>query len=687
MRRAILIITLLVSSLVRGDELVVRAAFPQDQWLDRRSPLELELSRALAPGEGRLVVFAGETDITGIFLASPTGLVHSPSHLPLPPGEHQLVVYLVSADGATWTEKVRAPLKVRTRGGLDRGTFDPGLDLSNKGQLEASQRPEEALSSRVQFQDATIQGGWKTEMQRNDFVFRSNLNVTGVTYINEALRFGQLGSHAPRVDLSSYDLQFEKGPARIALGHVTFGGHKHLINGFGSRGLLLNVALGKALSLQLAGINGTSIVGWDNFLGISNHDHRMLGAGVAVELVPSRPGAARIESWFLDGSLQPLNDFNQGAIRSAEKSRGNAWRMLLSDRTQRVTFEGGYTTSRFREAQDLQLEEGLPVTPLDETTRDAAYGDLSVALIRNRTLGKSTAVNVVAGIHFERVDPLYRSIGAFTQADVERLSADLAATIGPLTMQVSHGSMQDNLAGIASILTTNTDQTTAAASIALSSFVKKPSRAIWMPALVATFSRTHQFGEGVPENSGFSPSHVPDQMSTSATFGASWSWSRVRFAYQWNLSRQDNRQPGRERADFHADSSGVTVDFTPLTRLTFGLNLSRDQQRNLEVDRTDRNTRAGTTLTWRVFGDTALATSYGISRSRDAARTSENNSSDSYVELSSGLRLWQSPAQPSRARLFLRYANRDADSFDRTFGTSDRRRGWTLTSGVNMNVF
>lgn len=670
-----------------GQDLEIRPGFASDQWLDRKGPVELGLSRELKPTDGRLAVFVDHTDLTALFEQSAGRLTYAPGSLPLPSGEHQLIVYLVSPEG-TWTEKGRFPIRVRLRGGLDRVSFQPALDLSNKGQLDESQRPESTLSSRSTFQDATMQGGWRTELQRSNVILRSNLSTTGVSYVNEALRFGQLGDRAPRLDLASYDFQLERGPARVSVGHVSFGGQRHLVSGFGSRGVLFTLDLGRAVSLHLAGLNGTSIVGWDNVLGLSNDDHQMLGAGLGVEIIPSRPGALRVEGWLLDGSLQPLDNFNQGAIRSAEKSQGHAWRVMMTDPSQRLSIEGGYAVSRFEEARDLQLEEGIEVTPLNAPTRDALYANVSLALVRNRTIGKKTALNLSVGSQIERVEPLYRSVAAYAQADVFRRSFDLNGSLGPLNLQLTHLRMEDNLGNISSILSTQTEQSGANASLDLASLISSPKARPWIPSMTATFNRTHQFGEGIPEDSGFNATHIPDQISTNATAGLNWSFSRFRVGYQWNRSEQDNRQPSRERADFDSGNNGLTLTFTPVQSVSIGLNLSRDEQHSLEANRRDRTERTGVNLTWRVFGDTAVAANYGKSRSRDDDRTSENNASDSYVEVSSGFSLWQRKAgQPARTRLFLRYADRQAGSFNRTFGTSDERRGWTVTSGVNVNLF
>ena len=58
-----------------------------------------------------------------------------------------------------------------------------------------------------------------------------------------------------------------------------------------------------------------------------------------------------------------------------------------------------------------------------------------------------------------------------------------------------------------------------------------------------------QHGDGVPENGGFSVSHVPDQLNRNANLTLAWQRTVWSLGYRHNVVRQDNRQPGRELAD------------------------------------------------------------------------------------------------------------------------------------------
>src|SRR5262249_61150929 len=124
-------------------------------------------------------------------------------------------------------------------------------------------------------------------------------------------------------------------------GPPTLGTSGHLINSFGSRGPPLSTPLGKRSDLSLPALNGTSIVGWNNFFGLDRRKHQILSATLGFEFIGQRPGGLRLEAAALSGSLQPIAGFNQGVINDAEQSKGGSLRLLATDKAQRLKLEGG----------------------------------------------------------------------------------------------------------------------------------------------------------------------------------------------------------------------------------------------------------------------------------------------------------------------------------------------------------
>ena len=61
----------------------------------------------------------------------------------------------------------------------------------------------------------------------------------------------------------------------LELGHLSYGASRHLINGMSSRGAALRVPLASWGEVSMAALNGNSIVGWNNFFGLSNSEPKL----------------------------------------------------------------------------------------------------------------------------------------------------------------------------------------------------------------------------------------------------------------------------------------------------------------------------------------------------------------------------------------------------------------------------
>jgi hypothetical protein len=263
------------------------------------------------------------------------------------------------------------------------------------------------------------------------------MNVVGVSYRNEALRFAQKGEAAPRVDLADYLLGVKNTHVALGLGHSAWGAHRQLVSGFASRGVTSLLKMGRVADLSLAALNGSSIVGIDNPLGLADSDHRVLAATLGVEVISTRPGALRLSASLLDGSVLPIAGVNQGAVQDAEQSRGLGLQIVATDPAARLQFDSGVARSRFDNPAAPPLAPGPAPIAVQETTRDARYLDASYAVVRGASIGSATQMNLTVGFHHSRVDPLYRSVALPIAADVEQNSADLTASAGPATSQMS----------------------------------------------------------------------------------------------------------------------------------------------------------------------------------------------------------------------------------------------------------
>jgi hypothetical protein len=686
MKKALAIVLAVISGAAAAQDLTVTPSFDASQFLPRISAIQLQLSREITPEDGRLAIFIDQTDVTALFNVEQQKIVYQPDKLPLPAGAHELILYLVPAEGG-WRELTRIPIKVLTRMGFEKALIQPAADFTGKAQPYASNAPDENQPVRDSFEDGTLQMTISSEHLRNGFALRTASQITGVTYRNEALRFGQLGDDAPPVDLGSYRIDLQRGSTVLSVGHLGFGSLRHLVNGFSSRGIALKFGEGRMVSLQLAALNGSNIVGWDNFFGLGENNHRIYGATVGLEAIPRRPGGLRIEGTVFGGSLLPFSGFNQGAVLTAEESDGGGLRVVASDPSQRFTVDAGYTSSTFHEARDRQVEDGLDVTPIRSRTNNAQYADATVVLLRNRNLGR-IPTNVSITARHERVEPLFRSVGAPVQADLQTNGADLTATFGQVSAQLSHVRTRDNIGGVESILTTKTRRTAVGVGIPLNLMVRNPKiRAAWFPTLTIQTDLTHQFGTHVPVNSGFDETHVPDQMSTNGSAALQWQIGNYfRIGYRLGQSHQDNRQLGNENADFTVTSNAVSFGFTAGQRLNASIDLSLDENDSELERRKDRTRRYGTNIAWTLFGQTAVGATITMSEADNNFGTLDQRGTVGFLELSSGFPLTRKGAPGRQGRVFVRYSEQQDRTINRDFGFNSDRRGTTVTSGVTLSV-
>lgn len=332
-------------------DLSIAPRWAADRFVGGRTTLELELSRPLTSSDERLAVLIGSLDVSALLEVRGTRVRYRPTAARLPSGETEVVAYRVDRAGG-WSEVGRAPLRVLTRGGLERGGVIPNADLSSTGQLD-QRLPEGAPSpDRRTYQDLTLNLGIQGQGLRGGWQLTTQANALGVTQEAQRLRWADMQSDAPAIDLSDYRLQLERGRARLTMGNVATGANRFLLSGFGSRGLSAAVGIGSVATVDASLVNGTNVVGWTNLLGLSRSAHRIGTASLSLELKPSRPGAIHVDFSGLDASVLPLTSFNQGAATDAEESRGFGVQVAMSDARQRIRFSGGMSRSRFMNPAD-----------------------------------------------------------------------------------------------------------------------------------------------------------------------------------------------------------------------------------------------------------------------------------------------------------------------------------------------
>lgn len=667
--------------------ITVSAAPDAPDWIAASGTARFQLSRAVTVDEGRVAVLVGDTDWSSLVDTVGTSLDLRPAAVGFPRGETAVVVYLVSP-AHEWREVGRTTLRVLSDRGFERAVAAPTAEVGLAGQAALRRTPEQAPTPRDTFQDLSVRLGLDTTHARNGWVTTSQARMVGVSNQEQALRFGTRGDEAPRLDLGSYQFGVRNRVGSLAVGHGTFGTHRLLLNTFASRGLSGSLQLGPVVDVSLAAVNGSTLVGFGNLLGVGESQHRVVNGTLGIELVPTRRGALRVAAAVMNGSVLPETNVNQGAIRDAEESRGLGVQVTSRDVASRFQLDAGLARSRFVNPRDPGAPPGLAIVPTVETTRTARYLDASYALIQGAKLGESATASLTAAVRHSRVDPLYRSVALPVRADLEQNAVDLTAGLGAFSSQLTYDRSRDNLAAIASVLTTESRQLLWSSALPLQTFASgNPNAAAW-PTLTYALSRMHQYGVARPVGGLFdSDSQVPDQMSTNHVVGVGWQGAVWRGGYGFNRSLQDNRQPGRERADLLNAVHSVNLGAMASTRLDLGVEVAFEDADNQESARTDLTRRVSVNALWRPATRTSLAAVITRNRLEDNPATSERRTTDVNFTFTQGVVFMRSRPDSLQGQFFVRYVRQTIYGLVLGLPDASDTQFWSLNTGLTFRIF
>jgi len=745
-----LIASLVFLQTIHAQELKVTASFSETQVVPDEA-IEIVLSRALSKDE-RVAVLIGAMDVTAFFKTNENRLSYDAKLLPLPLGQSNVTVYHIPANGE-WKEigrfnlnvakekpkveekkeekkeetKAETPTSEATPASSDAKTeektspgetkteekplstetttetatqtektenkmeFSPSIVFGIKSQPFQSNFPADTRpTERATFTDFTIQGSMRTEMQRGLFNVQTQFDFAGSSFQQEALRFGTLGNQAPHVDLASYLMQIKIGKVNLQLGHTSFGGSRHLISGFSSRGLTITVPITKWMDFSAGALNGTSVVGYPNFFGLGKIRHQLQGATLGFEFMPKRPGAMRLEVTAMNGYIQPLSGFNEGRVNDAERSKGAGVRFITSDSSGRFKLEAGFTVSRFQNPQDTLLDPDGNAVPVPPISRTAHYIETSFQILRDVSLTKTKKVNLNFSFKHELVNPLFRSLGASTSADKTQQDFSIDGSIGEITIQAGHTRFNDNLKNIPSILKALTRANRFSIGVPIASLFGDPAKpSPFLPRLSYSFDRTHQFGVGIPVNGGFETdqSTVPDQFGTNQSFSADWQFQKFTVGYRFNHSFTDNRQTGRETADQKSLVNGFTVGFNPISILSVNVGLNFERSLNVETGQINRTTALTSGVTWQMFKGTQFAANFSNTIAGDVAKTNRNRNANFDMQFSYNFSKEKSKFKKFGTQAFIRYANTFSRSRDFVFDVNNLTKSNIISAGLTVNIF
>jgi hypothetical protein len=475
------------------------------------------------------------------------------------------------------------------------------------------------------------------------------------------------------------------GQTILAAGHISHGRSRHLLNGFSSRGIAAMTSLAEFADVSVSILNGTSIVGWDNLSGLANPSHQLVSGTFGLEFLPQNPGTVRVEGSYVYGMQLPLNGTNQALVNDAEESKGGGVRVLLSDLGKSLTVDAGFTVAQFLNPSDPLLDQGLDVVPVESETRQARYADVMWDVVRNATILGLLPARLHVGYRHERVDPLYRVVGASVRADNLQNSYDLHGAIGPLQCDLTHVRSEDNLAEIASVLKSRTRQSSVNAM--LSPVAMTGSVPQWLPTLLYSMVSTHQYGVSTPANSDFTPDRVPDQLTLSQTAGIEWQTEGLRLGYRGAFTVQDNRQEGLQNNDVASRTHGVNVGLPPLGDITTTLDGSLESIENTETGLILRSRRiaASVYIPCGAGLTASLNGSHSISQTGDGS--SEQDQSSCALEVSYLFDLSPSFIFGWKGQMFVRYSWNEFNSSNSVFDLDAKTRSWAVNTGISINLF
>jgi hypothetical protein len=315
---------------------------------------------------------------------------------------------------------------------------------------------------------------------------------------------------------------------------------------------------------------------------------------------------------------------------------------------------------------------------------------VSLSILQNASITKLVKANLTATLRHERIDPLYRSLAASVQANTLQNVFELTGGLGPLAVQASRSRAEDNLDDLPSVLKTFTRVTSVNASLPVGSVFSASKPSQWLPQVTWTLSSTHQFAEDVPTNSDFTETHAPDQVSDNQTIDAQWSIGKWKGGYRYNISDQDNRQVGRQKADLGALAHNVAAAYSPWSWADLGGTYSFEGSKNREFLQKNATRRIGTNIDVRATRDLSISTVFSRTWVRDYPLTNDAENDDLSVELSENFRLLRGVSDRPAGRVFIRYQRQSSIATPVIHAlrqNSVSRDLWSLNGGVSLNAF
>ncbi len=155
------------------------------------------------------------------------------------------------------------------------------------------------------------------------------------------------------------------------------------------------------------------------------------------------------------------------------------------------------------------------------------------------------------------------------------------------------------------------------------------------------------------------------------------------------MAFQDNRQPGREIADFLSRVNAVTLSVKPHSSLDLDFDLSRESQKNFEQPRTDKTFRFATRAAWRTpfLKNSFFSTGLSMTLAGDAENFNDSRNAELDVQWTYKFGFGKEKFKKMETQFFVRYANRYGDTIDRVFTVNNFNKTQSFNAGLSFNFF
>lgn len=633
-------------------------------------------------------VLLGDTDISSLIEYRQQNL-YFPGGLPLPPGEHHLAVSQLINNN--WQPIGSYELRILSSGGFQQAEWQPRLDLNINSQLDEKVSGDSSESERPHYTDVDASIGLTSHHQINDFSIDTALNLIAVSNREQALQFNSKSTQAKKLDVTDYNLSFAKGNHQINVGHTSYGNNSLLIDNLSRRGISWQYQDEQQFALSGAILSGSDIVGYNNLFGLANYSNEYVNSlGFGVNFLTEQRISLRLEGNLLDAERVSQNDFGVSEITSAEKNSGAGLRLVFSDREGRFDADLVLGFSRYTNPEDSALSLGEALVKLQSEDSIAHNFSINYLLLKDGETPWGSVANITLSANHSSADPLYQTLTAFVQANVENQMLGAQYQLGNLTGNLSLQASRDNLDNLRNLLTTKTKTDNFSMNIPLPAYwlegeSSKPNN--WLPNLDYSYQQSHQFALNSPDiaDSGFNDnSHLPDQLTTSHDIASSWQIEQHSFSLQSTYSHQDNRQIGRELSDFSNLQHAASINFQQSDSSAWVFSISKNRQADIENSKVQWSEAASISYSWQSVDGLAFALTYGLSKEHDNLEESESVATTSDVSLIKNLieGEWWLPVEGS---INLRINYNDSETIDNVFNQRSEFGTTTAQLGISLS--